>query len=61
MTRTPTGSGLVGRVLATSFWTFYGSREYAAAHGLPTRYDAMQGHVIVAAATRCPGSSIEPG
>ena len=47
MTRTPAGSGLVGRRLATSFWTFYGSREYAAGHGLPPSYDAMQGHVIV--------------
>ena len=47
MTRNPAGEGLVGRRLSTCFWTFYGSRDYAAAHGLPSQYDQMRGHVIV--------------
>ena len=47
MTRTPEGGGLVGRRIATSIWTFYGSRDYAHAHGLPSRYDELKGHVII--------------
>jgi DNA-binding transcriptional LysR family regulator len=47
MTTTPAGGGLVCRRVATSLWTFYASRDYETAHGLPAHYKALKGHVIV--------------
>jgi len=47
MTRSPKGAGLVGRRIGTCFWSFYGSRDYEAAHGLPSQYDQLKGHVII--------------
>ena len=54
MTRNPEGGGLVGRRIATTFWTFYGSRDYAAAHGLPSQYDKLKGHVIIGGGSPLP-------
>ena len=47
MTRNPEGAGLVGRRIASCFWSFYGSREYQAERGLPEQYDRLKGHVII--------------
>ena len=47
MTSSPAGPGLVGRRVATSSWTVYGSRDYVAAHGLPRQVEELRGHVLV--------------
>lgn len=39
--------GLVGRRLCTDDWTFYSSRDYAAAHGVPRTPDEMHSHPLI--------------
>lgn len=46
-TGTPTGSGLVGRRIGDDCWAVYCSRSYAAEHGLPQSYEALQGHRVI--------------
>lgn len=39
--------GLVGRRLCRDDWTFYCSRDYAAAHGVPRSPDGMRSHPLI--------------
>lgn len=41
------GNGVFGRRIADDVWTIYCSRDYAAAHGLPTTVEALRGHSLV--------------
>lgn len=41
------GDALVARRLAQDRWTFYGSKTYAEAHGLPKRYRDLAAHRLV--------------
>lgn len=41
------GSGVVGRRIAADEWTLYCSRDYAAAHGRPTRRAELPGHQLI--------------
>ena len=43
----PTGGGLVGRRVADDSWTFYCSRDYAAARGRPRRPADLRGHPLI--------------
>ncbi|WP_129794160.1 LysR family transcriptional regulator [Sphingosinicella sp. CPCC 101087] len=43
----PTGSGLVGRRVASDDWSSYCSRPYAAAHGLPRSIRQLRSHPLV--------------
>jgi DNA-binding transcriptional LysR family regulator len=43
----PSEAGLVGRRLATEAWTIYCSRDYAAAHGRPSRRRELKGHAFI--------------
>ena len=43
----PTGGGLVGRRLTTDNWTIYCSRDYAEAHGRPSRRRELKGHAFI--------------
>lgn len=44
---TPEGAGIVGRRLATDDWTLYCSRDYAAAHGVPTTRAQLKKHAFI--------------
>ena len=46
-TRKPTGGGLVGRRVASTDWTIYCSRDYAAAHGIPRTRRELRGHPLI--------------
>jgi DNA-binding transcriptional LysR family regulator len=46
-TKALTGGGLVGRRVATTEWTIYCSRVYAAEHGVPRTRRALRGHPII--------------
>jgi len=43
----PTDAGLVGRRVADDDWTIYCSRDYAAAHGRPTRRRDLASHPFI--------------
>jgi DNA-binding transcriptional LysR family regulator len=43
----PTDAGLVGRRVANDNWTIYCSRDYAAAHGAPSRRRDLAGHPFI--------------
>jgi DNA-binding transcriptional LysR family regulator len=54
LTLKPAGGGLVGRRIGMSSWTIYGSRDYAAAHGLPREPKELTQHVLISGGAPLP-------